>query len=297
MKRRIGERNMKRKTLFLATTALTLLLAISWFAVGSYKLLTVSLLGWDEKVGWESVRVERTFAVDDAPRLTVDNFAGAVSVRASESGVIRVIAIKTAPRARNLNWTEMGISESRAGLAIRPNERLNTSIRLEITTPADTHAELGTTFGNVDVRGLSGKVNVGNVIGSVMIADVTGEIHAGSAVAPFIDVHRATGPVHLSAGTGGLRYEGTPRGECSFRVGSGRITLVLPADLNAEIDLKTGGGSIDVEFDVDAQVTGGEMKELKGAIGSGDQAEITALLGGGDIHLVQREERAMRGPF
>lgn len=288
---------MKRKTLILATISLALLLAISWFSVRSYKLLTVSLLGWDDEVGWESVRVERTFAVSDAPRLTVENFAGAVSVRAGESGVIRVVAIKTAPRARNLDWIEMGISESHSGLAIRPSKRLNTSIRLEITTPADTHAELGTLFGNVDVRGLSGKVNVGNVIGSVMIADVIGEIYAGSAVAPFIDVHRATGPVHLSAGTGGLHYEGTPRGKCSFRAGSGRITLVLPADLNAEVDLKTGGGSIDAEFDVDAQIIEGEVRELKGAIGSGDQAKITALLGGGDIHLVQREERAMRGPF
>lgn len=290
---------MKKRTtkLLLVTTAFALVLVVGWLAISSYRLLVVSLLGWDARFGWESVHAEQTFAVSDRPSLVIENFAGGVSVRAGEDSVMRVVAIKTAPRARRLDWTEIGISESHGGLAIRPPKRLNRSLRLEIIAPANTYLELSTLFGNVDVRGLDGRVSVGNVMGGVVIADVAGEIHAGSAVAPFIDVHRATGPAHLSVGTGGLYYEGTPTGDCSFTAGSGRIVLVLPADLNTSVDLKTGGGSIDVEFDVHNQSTRGEVKEIEGIIGSGDQAKITALLGGGNIYLVRMADRTARGPF
>jgi hypothetical protein len=140
-----------------------------------------------------------------------------------------VIATKKAPHARDLDRIEIEMPASRSGLVIRSSRHLNASVELEIITPVDTRLELGTLLGNVDVRGLNGGVSVGSVLGSVMIVGVGGEISIGSAVGPFVDVHRATGPVQLSAGAGGLYYEGTPVGDCSFTAGGGRIALVLPS--------------------------------------------------------------------
>jgi hypothetical protein len=92
--------------------------------------------------------------------------------------------------------------------------------------------------------------------------------------------------VSLDTGTGGIDYEGQPEGHCRFDTGAGGITLRLPADLEMELDLDTGAGSIDLGgFAVDGHVRRGEVK---GRLGDGSQGSITADTGTGGIDLVRR---------
>jgi hypothetical protein len=106
MRLRIGGKTMRKTILFLITMGLTLLIVSGWFAVSAYRLLAVSLLEQEEEIGWESKRVERTFVVDDAPSLVVENFAGSVSVRAGESGVIRRVSLAVATRPGSMSCLE-----------------------------------------------------------------------------------------------------------------------------------------------------------------------------------------------
>jgi hypothetical protein len=280
---------MKKKP-FIIALALVLLLTTGWFVLSTYHLIAVSVLERGEEFGWASGRFEETFTVGSTPTLKIDNFAGAVSVHAGESGVIQVVAYKSASSERSLERVAIDVIANGDGLEIRTSKLLNTTIRLEITTPVNTHLEASTLFGNLEVRDLIGNVSVGSVLGGVMIINVTGEVFAGTAAGGFVNVHGATGPVHLSAAVGGLYYDGTPTDDCTFTVGGGRITLVLPNDLNAEIDMKNGRGPIDIGFDVDGRATRGKVNELKGIIGSGDKAKITAVLGGGGIYVFQNHE-------
>jgi DUF4097 and DUF4098 domain-containing protein YvlB len=234
-----------------------------------------------------SEALEESFAVGDAPTLTVDNFAGAVTVRAGESGTIRVVATKRAAREKDLDRIEVEMKEQDGGVAIetdRPSGWKNASVELEITAPANTRVDLYTGAGDVIVRDLSGKVRVDSGAGDVEIDGASGEVDAHTG-AGDIDVRDASGLVRLDTGAGDIDYQGQPRGDCRFDTGAGSIKLRLPDDVNVTVDLDTGAGDIDVDMDVDGKVS---KREVRGTIGSGDEGEIRAHTGAGDIDLISQ---------
>ncbi len=230
---------------------------------------------------------EQTFDVGAAPQLTLDNFAGAVTVRAGTSGQIRVSVTKKATSSANLNRIEVQITPQDGGLSIQSRSNgltSNRSVQFEISAPADAILDLHTGAGNIDVQGFSSDVTIDSGAGSVTITDVNGSLDAHSG-AGSISVRGATGPARLDTGAGSIDYLGTPQGSCRFETGTGSIQLNLPADLNATVDLSTGVGSIDLGFDVAGQVS---KREVQGTIGSGGPTSIYAHTGTGSIDLNRR---------
>ena len=235
--------------------------------------------------GSQQERIEQVFEAGAAPSLTVDNFAGSVTVRAGEAGVIRVIATKKAPLGTGLEQIDITMTPQDDGLVIKTQRRgisSNTSVDLEVTVPADTQLDLQTGAGSVDVHGLQGKVKANTGAGSVTIEDVTAEIEAHTG-AGSLELRGVSGPARLDTGAGSIQYEGAPQGDCRFETGTGSILLTLPEDLNMAVDLQTGMGDVSVGFAVDGQVS---RREVKGTIGSGDQGTIYAHTGTGSIDLI-----------
>ena len=216
-----------------------------------------------------SAVVEKSFAVGAAPTLTVDNFAGDVTVRSGASGSIRVVATKRAAREKDLERIEVMINERDGTLEVEtdpPSGLKNVSVDIEITAPTGTHVDLHTGAGDVIVRDLDGDVRADSGAGDV-------DIRGTSAA---IDAH---------TGAGSIDFRGRPRGNCRFDVGAGTIKLRLPADVNVKVDLDTGAGDIDVELPVDGKVSN---RKVNGIIGRGDEGEIRAHVGAGNIDLVSQ---------
>jgi len=261
--------------------ALAILVAVAagWFVSAPPRLGGVP--------GFQRERIEQTFEAGAAPSLTVDNFAGSVTVRAGEGGVIQVIATKRAPLGRDLEQIDVTMTPQDDGLVIttrKPAISNNTSVDLEITAPADTLLDVHTGAGSVDVRGLQGKVKADTGAGSVTIEDVAAEIEAHTG-AGSLDLRGVSGPVRLDTGAGSIQYEGAPQGDCRFETGAGSIVLTLPTDLNMAVDLQTGIGNVSVDFAVDGQVS---RQRVKGTIGTGDQGSIYAHTGTGSIDLIKQ---------
>jgi hypothetical protein len=233
----------------------------------------------------EGERLEQGFKVGAAPVLTVDNFAGSVTVLGGGDGEIQVVAIKKGPGG-DLDRIQIDMNERGDGLEIKtrkPSSVHNASVQLEITVPAGTHLETHTGAGSIEVRYINGDVKAHTGAGSVTLVDVTGELEIDTG-AGSIQVRGATSPVRLETGAGSIDYQGTPRGTSSFETGTGSIELRLPPDLNVVVDLSTGTGSIDVDYAVDGRVT---KQRVKGTIGSGSQGDINAHTGAGSIDLIR----------
>jgi hypothetical protein len=214
-------------------------------------------------------RVEQTLEVGDAPTLHVDNFAGAVTIRAGEGDTIHVVATKKASSRSRLDRIEIEISERDGGAIIhtqKPNTLNNVSVDIEITAPAGTRLDVDTGAGTLEVRGITGQIDA----------------HSGAGT---IEVRGAQGIARLDVGAGQIIYEGAPEGECRFHTGAGEIVLRLPADLNAEVDLSTGLGNVNVDHRVDGRVS---MRQVRGVIGDGSQASIYAHTGVGSIEVHRR---------
>jgi hypothetical protein len=229
----------------------------------------------DQMADWDLARVTdqtvQTFEVDASPTLEMDSFAGNITVRAGAEGTIQVTATRHARRASDLDEIEVDFDESGDGLSIttrlRRRSLSNTYVEFDIAVPAGTDLAL--------------KLGAGNVV----IDDVQGDIEVRNG-AGEIDIRGARGVARVELGAGGIDYEGEPQGECRFQTGAGAITLRLPGDLNAEIDLDTGIGEVDVSgFDVDGQVSRGKAQ---GTIGRGGGTSIYAHTAAGSVELRRR---------
>lgn len=214
-------------------------------------------------------RIEKTFEVGDAPSLDITNFAGSVTIRSGEEGVVHVVATKRASSRSRLDRVEVSMTERDGQVVIKteePSLRSNVSVDLEITAPAGSRVDIDTGAGSVDVRGITGQIDIHNGAGTV-------------------DVRDALGAIRVDVGAGKITYEGAPSGNCHFETGAGEIILRLPADLNVEVDLSTGVGAVGVDLYVDGRVS---VRSVKGVIGDGSQGSIYAHTGAGGVSVKHR---------
>jgi len=231
-------------------------------------ILSTAPLSQEGGIGRVAERTEQTFTVDDAPTLGAETFAGNVTVRRGASGQIRIVLTKRAVNSNRLEAIDIDIEERDDEVRIEASKpgglTSNVSVSFEIYAPADAELDLETGAGNVRVN------------------DVDGEIAAHTG-AGNVTVEGATGPVALDTGAGNIRYDGEPMDRCAFKTGTGNVTLVLPGDVDAEVELDTGIGNIDLGgFDVAGDVS---RTEVEGRIGTGEDATIRAETGAGNINL------------
>jgi hypothetical protein len=229
--------------------------------------------GWDaDGAPWvanETERIEKTFAVGSEPSLEVDNFAGTVIIQAQEGDSIEVVATKRTQHAHDLDRIEVEMEQQPGKLLIytqKPSDLDNTTVKLEIGAPAGTRLVIRSGAGTVDVRGLQSSLEVQNGAGTVAIRD-------------------AAGTVVVNSGAGTIEYQGRPEGDCRFWSGAGTITLRVPRDLDMNVDLSTSLGTVRSDFGVSGHVS---LRSIQGAIGTGDDARITARSEVGTVTLEQQ---------
>ena len=268
-----------------------------------------------------AARTEQSFDVGSTPQLQLINFAGSVVVRSGEGDQIHVVATKRVTPASDLERVEINFDHRGSELVIqtrKPARLMAANVEFEITVPPGTQAELRTGAGTVEVEGIQGgviadsgsgsieawallgAVDLHTGSGTITVQDVTGDVvldsgtggvavrglngsldaHTGSG---SIDVNGATGQVRLDTGSGSIEYLGAPEGECRFETGSGRILLRLPPALDAPVDLSTASGTVDVAFPVEGEV---ERRDVRGVIGSGEEASIFVRSGTGDVQVL-----------
>jgi len=256
-------------------------LAITAIGLGVFTLGPVRL---DGGLAMQRDVIERSFEVGAAPSLEIDDFAGTVTVRAGGPGTIQVVATRRASNRSRLEQIQVDMTEQGGGLLIKAQKPAgfgNASVDLEISAPPDSRLTVRTGAGNVDVQSVAGPVTANSGAGNIEIEGVPGEIevHTGAG---NVRVVGAAGPVRLNTGVGNIDYDGVPKGECRFESGVGNIQLRMPAGVNVRVDLTTGVGNIGLDFDVTGQNT---KREVRGVIGSGDQGQVFAHTGTGDIDL------------
>jgi hypothetical protein len=235
--------------------------AVAWLTTKSVDLVSFDLGGLYQE------RMEQSFEVGPAPTLDINSFAGTVTLRAGESGVVDVAAVKRASSKLDHVQVTMTQQGDRVLIKAQTTPRMsNAAVDLEISAPADTNLNLDIGAGTVDVRDITGWIDVDNGAG-------------------IVKVHGAEGRVQLAVGAGGVIYQGAPAGDCRFETGAGNITLRLPADPDVRVDLSTGIGVVGVSYPVDGRVS---LRDVQGVIGDGSEGSIHAHTGAGTVTLAHR---------
>lgn len=159
--------------------------------------------------------------------------------------------------------------------------------------------------GGVEITDMTGDLNLDAGSGGATLEGIRGgsltlDVGSGSVRARDIDVSEVTADVgsggvqmsrvktprlRLETGSGSTDVEMLAAPEdVSIQAGSGGVTLRVPATTSATVDIETGSGSINTDFEMTLNRI--ERRSLRGTIGSG-KGRIRIESGSGSVRLVR----------
>jgi DUF4097 and DUF4098 domain-containing protein YvlB len=140
-----------------------------------------------------------------------------------------------------------------------------------LTVPVDTSLKLRTLSGGIDVDGVHGEVEVQTLNGHLTLIDISGTVIADSK----------NGPIKVSMDRVGDK-------PLAFSTLNGVVDVTLPADLKANLTVKTSHGAVYSDFDV----TLGGSRSVSERNGSSDgrfririDETIRGTINGGGVDL------------
>jgi lia operon protein LiaG len=207
------------------------------------------------------------------------------------------------PRGKTL-FLRQGVGETSVE---NVDGKLNVDVAASHVTVSHTRGSLSldTGSGGVEITDVTGDLTLDSGSGGATLDGVRGgklnmEVGSGSLRGRAIDVTELVAEVgsggvrlsgvktprlHLETGSGGSEVELlTPTDDVSIEAGSGGVTLRMPAATSATVDIETGSGGIDSDFDV--KVSRVERRALRGTIGTG-KGRIKIESGSGAVRLLK----------
>lgn len=249
--------------------------------------------------------LDRSFTVDNDPRLELKLSSGSVRLLSGDAGSIEV-SIQGSSRS-----LEKLVVEQRGNTVIvRQRQRRLGSLEVTVVVPggASVEAELasadltadvnlgsltaeissgdvsaGGVTGDTSVVTASGDVKLGTVGGHVEVATASGDIKIANAVGEVecktlsgdVAIGRASARVNTKTASGDLKVGAFDGSALSFKSMSGDARIGLKSGLILDVDIETLSGDVRNEFGLSAEPTG----EAK-------RAELTIKTLSGDITLL-----------
>ncbi|MGC9971104.1 MAG: DUF4097 family beta strand repeat-containing protein [Bryobacteraceae bacterium] len=233
----------------------------------------------------------KKFTVTGKPGLRVDSNDASVEVRSGATGAIevRVIAEGWKIGSDEVRVTDRQIA-NRVELEVRiPSGHWGSghrSVRVEVTAPRETAAEIHTGDGRILVQGLHGDTRLVTGDGSITAEALDGSLDARTGDGRIV-VRGRFDLLNLRTDDGSIEAEVQPGSKVAagwrIQTGDGSVRLRLAPDLAADLDVHTGDGSISSELPVAVSGSRSESS-LRGKLNGGG-LPLTVRTGDGSIHL------------
>jgi DUF4097 and DUF4098 domain-containing protein YvlB len=264
-----------------------------------------------------------------ASRLEVESFQGQVVVRAWERDAVQIQADHAGQLSLAVDRSGSTISvgpemEKGYGIADAIDFEIYVPRRFDLTVEGvaldvdiqgtEGEVEVGTVHGPIRVVGGRGSISLGSVNGEIHVEDAQGDLEV-TGVAGGVTILNCSGGVSAESVGGGLTLEGITSsdvevgtvggslrfdgaiqdgGNYSFGSHGGEIWLYLPANMNAQVEVVTLAGDIEVDYPgAPTEPTKGEgipglnRKELEFETGTGT-ARIEVETFGGKVHILRQ---------
>jgi len=234
---------------------------------------------------------QKSYSPGPEGSVSIHNISGDIQVNGYDGESIQVKGFKEGKdRDRvqvedhsNGNRVELGVSYPRNG-------NCDASIRFQIDVPRGVRYKfdsLSTASGDIAVTGATGDVKVDSASGDVRIKDVSGTIHASTASGD-VSITNVKGPVSANSASGDVdvqisRLEGS--NQMSFSTASGDVSVKVPANLDAEIEMSSLSGSLHTDFPIEIQdQEHGPGSHARGRLGNG-ATHLSLSSASGDVSL------------
>jgi DUF4097 and DUF4098 domain-containing protein YvlB len=182
---------------------------------------------------------------------------GSITVKAHNGKDVIILAQTAERKSRRERDESEGLKRitiGTAGLEVEEQNNVMTietssharNVDLEIQVPVRTSLKLGSVNGRqITVEGVEGDIEADSTNGSVTLTNVS-----GSAVA-----HALNGPVKVTF----ARVD--PKKAMAFSSLNGRIDVAFPADVKANLKIKTEHGELYSDFDINLKAASGPVTE------------------------------------
>lgn len=193
----------------------------------------------------DAIRSEEAVPIGDTRSLTIKaSEAGGIYVRRTDATRFAVKACKAAEFGESLSRLEVHVAGDRV-TSTGPGAS-NWVIYFLVDMPRGARADLGTTNGPIDIRGVTGTIYAHAENGPVGAKDTTGTIRLTAENGP-VAFAGSSGDVTLRTDNGPIAVElyGTfwERGTLSARTDNGPVALKLPRNYRSGVTVDTDGRS------------------------------------------------------
>lgn len=261
-------------------------------------------------------QTDETVAVSRGTRLSIENFAGEVVVRAWDRDSLRVQARHSARGRVNVRPAPSVVRVTASG-----DRGPVGSVDYEITAPAwmpikidgqynfvtveGTQAEVSVVTqrgdiivkggngvsvrsvqGNVTVEGARGRINLSSVNEGITVNGASGEITAETVNGPIALSAIEAANVEASTINGNITFEGVPAagGRYRFTTHNGNITIGVPESANATFSVRTYNGGFNSNLPVKGEGNVRSGRRVSYTLGNGT-AEFELESFAGSIRL------------
>jgi hypothetical protein len=222
---------------------------------------------------------QKSYSVGAGSRISVRNVSGDVIVTGYDGGTVQVKGFKEG-EDRDLVQVEDLSGPNSVDVRVKYPEncnRCNASVRFEVQVPRSVSYEfeqLSSASGDITVKSVTGNVRVKTASGDTDIDGVDGSTNV-SVASGDITIKNAAGPVTAKSASGDVdveivRLEGNDAME--FSSASGDVKVVMPANLDADVDMSTLSGELKTDFGLQVEERErGPGKRAMGKLGAGSR--------------------------
>lgn len=293
-------------------------------------LLALASIGCVINVGADDVlvREEKRFTVTGEPELTLDTFDGSIQVRSWDRQEVLVEIEKRGPDRETA--AAITVSASQDGNRIRIEARgpkveqhfvgignfHSPSASFIVSVPRQLELIVKTGDGSIALERLSGVIDAHSGDGSITGDELSGNIKTTTNDGS-VRIADADGRLVLDSGDGSIQVSGRVEGlrvhtrdgsvvieaeegsamkdDWDVTTGDGSIVFRVPEGFNAEIDARSGDGSVRAESSLRAEASGSletvrhedGRESLSGRLGTGGHL-VKLRSGDGSIRVVER---------
>jgi DUF4097 and DUF4098 domain-containing protein YvlB len=181
---------------------------------------------------------------------------------------------------------EIDVRYPHLGVTINWGNSMSHRVEIDIHMPREGRVDLHTGDGKIDLGNFKGEMQLRSGDGSQEIDGVDGKLHATTGDG-HIRAHGRFDELELKTGDGHMDARATAGSTLTtgwrLESGDGTVTLKVPENLSADVDLHTGDGHIDLDMPV---TTVGKIREneVRGKLNGGGNL-LVIHTGDGSIRL------------
>src|SRR3984885_5336312 len=235
-------------------------------------------LDFDEVTGLRVRLIAGSVAVlarDEKPALGVSNVSGDPLNVTYENGMLTI-------SHENLTWE---------GLLkwLRPQRH---SASVTVTVPRKCQTQVGVVSATAVMSGISAKASVKSVSGGITLDGVTGDVAANTVSGDLTLADRWLERLAANGVSGDVTadIDLDPLGGMQVTTVSGEVTLRLPAEADAQVNLHSLSGDVRSEFPELRRSSAPASRSVSGSLGAGS-GHVSVTTMSGRVILLRRGER------